>query len=342
MSARIDTEAIVVDRTGGLDALSLRPLTLSAPAPGEARVRIEAAGVAYADIAMRQGVYPGVRPPFIAGYDCVGVVEAIGEEAEHYVRPGDRVCAVTVTGSCARHINVLARLLVKAPTQISAEKVIAATMNGLTAWQMLTRLASPHAGEWALVHGAAGGAGSILLELARTRGVHTIGSASRSKHPLIEAAGGVPVDYRTEDFVARARAISSGGVVAAFDHIGGAHLRRSLTALRAGGVAVSYGFYEATQGGRIRPLSYLSMRARSTIDAFGLFKAGKSLATYNVQTWRDHRADAYRSDLAAVMAMLAEGSIDPPVDSVFPLERTREAQSRLEAKAAAGKIVLTC
>ena len=335
-------EAVLVERPCTADALRLVATKLPPPRPSEAQIRIEAAGVAYADIALRRGVYPGAALPAVLGYDLVGRVEALGSDGFSELRVGDRVVAVTVTGGYARRANVETRLLARAPEGVEAAKLAAIALNGLTAWQMVRRLAPPAAGEFMLVHGAAGGAGALLLDIGRDAGAQMIGTVSAGKRGVVTARGAAAIDYRAEDFVARARALSGGGVVAAFDHVGGAHLKRSLRALRAGGVAVSYGFYNATRGGRVRPLSYLGTRLSSGVDAFALFKAGASLATYNIQSWRDARPLAYAEDLAAVIAAVAAGRIDPEIADTLPLERAGEAHRKLESAAIAGKLVLLC
>ena len=141
-------------------------LRLPPPAPGEARVALEAAGVAYADIMMRQGAYPGHAPPVTPGYDFVGRVEAVGPGVTG-IAVGQRVVGVTTTGSYATRRNVKVEWLVPAPENVDAALLVAVALNGVTAWQMLHRVANPAAGESMLVHGAAGGVGTLLLDLAR-------------------------------------------------------------------------------------------------------------------------------------------------------------------------------
>lgn len=337
MRAMTSTQSILLDPSG---ALTLQDSPLPPPGPMQAQVRIEASGVAYADIVMRADLYPGVKAPVVPGYDFVGVVEALGEGADAFAQVGDRVVAVTVTGSYARARNVDARWLALAPKDLPAAQIVAATMNGLTAWQMFHRLARPAAGESVLVHGAAGGVGSLLLDLARAAGAKAIGTASKGKHAFVEAKGATPIDYRAEDFLARTLALSSGGVAAGFDHLGGSHFARTLKALRPGGVGVVYGAYDATKGGKARPLAFLDLLFGSSLNTLSLFQASKGAAGYNVQTGRDSRPDAYRADLAALMAGLEAGLLQPEVAAVLPLAQAAEAQRMLESASVIGKIVL--
>lgn len=182
-----------MSRTGAAKVLKAREVTLPPPGPGEVRVAIEAAGIAFADIMMRQGAYPGVKAPVTPGYNFIGRVEALGEGVGGLAL-GQRVAALTVTGSYATRRNVDARWVVAAPDTVDAGKLVAGVLNGLTAWQMAHRVAQAGAGEWVLVHGAGGGVGSILLDLARLAGVKAIGTASSGKRAAVEAKGGIHLD----------------------------------------------------------------------------------------------------------------------------------------------------
>jgi NADPH:quinone reductase-like Zn-dependent oxidoreductase len=327
-------------RTGGVEVLRGREVELPSPGPGEARVAIEAAGVAFADIVMRTGLYPGVKAPVTPGYDFVGRIEALGPGVED-VQVGQRVAALTVTGSYATRRNVQARFLVAAPEHAPAEALVAGVLNGLTAWQMFHRVAGAVAGEWVLVHGAAGGVGGLLLDLARLAGVKAVGAASAGKRAEVEAKGGVHVDYRAEDVAARAVEISDGGVVAAFDHVGGPHLKAaSLAALRDGGTAVLYGGYDATKGGKARPGAMLKMLLADRLSALKLFSESRGVVGYNVTSWRDARPEAYRQDLAKVLGLIGQGEIQPRIAKVLPLSEAGQAQALLQSAKLAGKIVL--
>lgn len=327
-------------RTGAAEVLQGRSVVLEPPGAGEARVAIEAAGVAFADIVMRTGLYPGVKAPVTPGYDLIGRVEALGPGVEGF-SVGQRVAALTVTGSYADRRNVQARYLVPAPEDVGAESLVAGVLNGLTAWQMFHRVASAQAGEWVLVHGAAGGVGGLLLDLARLSGVRAIGTASAGKRVVVEAKGGVHIDYRSEPVAERARALSGGGVVAAFDHLGGPHLKAaSIASLRNGGTAVLYGGYDATRGGKMRPGAMIRMLTADRLSALKLFSASQGVVGYNVTSWRDARPDAYRQDLAAVMALIGAGELLPQIGATFPLAEAAKAQELLQSTGVAGKIVL--
>ena len=327
-------------RKGAASVLTPLERRLPPPGPGEARVAIEAAGVAYADIMVRQGVYTGQSPPVTPGYDFVGRVEAVGGGVTG-LSIGQRVAGITVSGSYATRRNVDAQWLAPAPEGVDAAKLVAAVLNGVTAWQMLHRIANPVPGEWVLVHGAAGGVGSLLLDLARLAGVRAVGSASASKADVVRGYGAEPVDYRSEDVAAQARTLSGGGVVAAFDHLGGKHFKKvSMAALRPGGVGVLYGAYDMTRDGKVNPLAIADLVLNASFSSLGLFGKGQGVVTYSAQPWRDARPLAYQLDLAAVLKLVGDGALSPLVGATFPLREAAQAQRALESRSVAGKIVL--
>ncbi len=313
---------------------------LPPPAPGEVRVAIEAAGVAYADIMMRQGMYSGQSLPVTPGYDFVGRVEVLGPGVLG-LAAGQRVAGVTVSGSYATRRNVNAQWLAPAPEGVDAAKLVAAILNGVTAWQMFHRIASPAAGEWVLVHGAAGGVGTLLLDLAKLAGVKAVGTVSANKADVVRARGGAAIDYRREDVAARARALSGGGVVAAFDHVGGKHFKKvSMAALRPGGTGVLYGAYDMTRDGKVNPLAIADLLLNASFSSLGLFGKGQGVVAYSMQVWRDGRPLAYRQDLADVLKLVEDGALSPLVGATFPLREAAKAHRALETRSVTGKIVL--
>lgn len=329
-----------IPRKGPATVLTAVERGLPPPAAGEVRVAIEAVGVAYADIMMRQGVYAGHKPPITPGYDLVGRVEAVGPDVKD-LAIGQRVAGITVFGSYATRRNVPARWLVPAPEGVDAGRLVAAVLNGVTAWQMLHRVTHPAPGEWVLVHGAGGGVGGLLLDLARIAGVRAIGTASRGKADAIIQRGGEPVDYAREDVVARAMALSDGGVAAAFDHLGGKHFKTvSMPSLRPGGVGVFYGAYDVSRGGKVNPLAVADLLLNARFSSLGLFAKGQGVVAYSSEPWRDERPAAYRSDLATVLKLVADGVLMPEVGAAYPLRAAAEAHRALEARSVTGKIVL--
>ena len=329
-----DTE-IVMPREGGPDVLVVArresPRDLKG---GEAVVRVEAAGVSFAEVQMLRGRYFNQpKFPFVPGYDLVGIVEGIGESVDDGL-VGRRVAALTETGAWADRVTLDAEKLAPVPEGLDPAEAVAAVTNGVTAWQMLHRAASVRAGQTVVVHGASGGVGTLLVQLARLAGAEVIGTASASKHEYVRSLGAVPVDYKNEDVAKRVREISPDGVDAVFDHVGGPGLVGSWRMLRRGGTLVSYGSASmlSRTGHRLRP--YLPTFGR--ILLWNTLPNGKRATFYYVKRWPKF----FREDLSKVLALLAGGEIEAHVDSRLPLERASEALGLLVSGKASGKVVL--
>ena len=334
---------VVIARKGGPDALELRDEPLDPPKAGEVQVRIRMSGVAFGDILKREGFVPKQpRPPYTPGYDLLGVVEVPGDSG---FRVGQRVAAFWGNGGHARRANVPAKLLVPVPDAVNDEDACALILNGITAYQMLHRVARIKTGERALVHGAAGGVGTVLLELARLAGVSCFGTASKGKHDVVRGYGAVPIDYRSEDFVARIK--GEGGVDAVFDPIGGDHLKKSHAVLKKGGRLVCFGisstFWSSTQGpaevavGRYKQL----LKTFPLIGFYKLLPDGRSASFYGIGESKVSRGGTIQEDLARIFAWRAEGKLGAPlIGARFPLEKARDAHALMGSGGTTGKILL--
>lgn len=329
-----------IPKKGPAGVLELVERKLPPPKAGEVRVAIEAVGVAYADIVIRRGLYNSEPIPLTPGFDLVGRIEGLGPGTAG-LSIGQRVAGMTITGSYATRRNVQACCLAPAPEGCDAAALVAATLNGVTAWQMFHRVANAEAGDWVLVHGAAGGVGSLLVDFARMAGVNVIGSASPSKSSVVAGRGAVVVDYARENVAKRAQDISGGGVIAVFDHVGGRHFKNvSIPTLRAGGIGVLYGGYDATRGGKLRPLALLDLVANGRFSSFGLFARSIGAVGYSAPAWQKERHNLYLKDLAEILALVGDGKLSPLIGAVYPLAEAAAAHVALENRAVAGKIVL--
>ena len=325
---------IVMPREGGPEVLETHRRDLPAPDPGQVIVRVEAAGVAFSEVQMLKGRYFGQpKFPFVPGYDLVGEVEEVGEGVDENM-VGARVAALTETGSWADRVALDAKDATPVPDGLDPADAVAAVTNGVTAWQMLHRAASVRPGQTVLVHGASGGVGTLLVQLARLAGAEVIGTASTSKHEYVRALGAAPVDYR-DDVTAKVREISPGGVDAVFDHVGGPGLVDSYRMLRRGGTLVTYGSASTLDGSTghwIKP--YLPIFAR--VLRWTATPDGKRATFYYVKRW----PKLFRQDLSTVLSLLAAGKIEAHVARRIPLEEASEALELLASGKASGKVVL--
>lgn len=325
---------VVVTRFGGPEAVEVAEGELAEPGAGEVQVRVLASGVAFGDVLKRRGLVPGLRPPFTPGYDLAGEVVRGGPGATRFA-PGDRVAAFVMNGANVDVANVPEHLLVPVPSGLAAETAAALVLDGVTAWQLLHREAKVRRGERVLVHGGAGGVGTLLLQLARLAGVTAYATASAGKHPVVERLGAIPIDYRAEDFVAAVRRLAPDGVDAVFDPIGGASLPRSRSVLRRGGRLVVYGAASAVDRGRA---GFVGTIARVVL--YRLLPGGRSTSIYGIGRAGGLGDPAIREDLTRVLDLAARGELAPVIGARLPLADARRAHEQKERGGPAGKLLL--
>ncbi|MYW06316.1 zinc-binding dehydrogenase [Streptomyces sp. SID3343] len=324
--------------TSGLE-VRVRPMP--APGSGQALLAVEASGVSFAEQQMRRGKYwdqPAF--PFVPGYDLVGTVLRVGPGVDTAL-VGRRFAALTKVGGWTSHAVVEAADLVEVPAGIDPAEAETVVVNGITAWQMLHRRARIRNGQTILVHGANGGVGSTLVQLARHAGVRVIGTASPRHHQAVRDLGAVPLDYRAPDLPALVRALAPNGVDAVFDHIGGDSIVDSFKLLARGGTLVSYGTAATKNKPGSSRLPVLKLIARLQIR--NLLPNGRHTHFFNVWAGK-RRAEAFRTrlrtDLTNVFALLADGTITAQVAARIPLTRAGEAMALAESGTVTGKVVL--
>jgi len=329
---------VVVTRHGGPDVLQVVEEDLPEPQAGEVRVKILAAGVSAYDLMHRRsGSLPGTPSvPFTPGEDIVGAVDKLGERVSTVER-GQRVASYPRGGGYAEFICLPASELVPVPEGVDPAEAVCLVTNYLTAHMLLHQTASVQRGERVLVHGAAGGVGSALLELGKLAGLEMYGTASKYNHELVSALGATPIDYCTEDFVERIRSLTGDGVDAVFDPVGGARqIWHSYRALRKGGRLVSFGMAAMSKAGvGVIPLSLLM------VILLKLVPDGKQARmSPNLAVFAPEHSDWYRATLAELLDLLAEGRMKPVVAERIPLAEAARAHELLERGGYAGKVVL--
>ena len=244
---------VVVSERGGPDVLQIFEEPMPVPGPGEIRVKTLAAGVSAFDVMLRSLSFPGFpKPPFTPGVDVVGVVDARGHEVTA-PDEGDTVAALLDMGggSYTEYLCIPADRAVPVPAGVDPGLAVCVVANYLTAHTMMHQGAKVKAGESVLVHGAAGGTGTALLELGALAGLEMYGTASKHNHDAVLSYGATPIDYRSEDFVERIRELTGNGVDVVFDQIGGTRqVWRSYRALRKGGRLIWFGVAGTKHHGR--------------------------------------------------------------------------------------------
>jgi NADPH:quinone reductase-like Zn-dependent oxidoreductase len=335
--------AIWITKPGPADVLEVRETPDPPLRAGEIKVRVRAAGLNFAEIMARQGMYPDAPPPpSVVGYEAAGVVEALGAGVAGPA-VGTRVLVLTRFGGHADVVCVPERQVLPMPDGMSFEEAAALPVNYLTAYHMLFRVACVRPRERVLVHMAAGGVGLAVIELCQTiGGVEIFGTASGSKHALLREKGCThPIDYRATDYAEAVRGLTGGrGVDVVLDALGGRDWRKGYDLLRPAGRLVAFGFANMASGGRRDVFHVISEAVGIPLfTPVGLMDTNRSVAGVNVGHLWDE-TELLREELEALLALYREGRVRPHVDAVFPFAEAAAAHRRIESRKNVGKVVL--
>jgi NADPH2:quinone reductase len=317
---------VVVEQPGGPEQLRIVEMPKPEPGPGQALVKIAAAGVNFIDIYHRTGLYK-VDPPITLGMEGAGVVEAVGEGVTE-VAPGDRVAYAMARGSYAEYAVVPAWMLVKLPPALDFQSAAAAMLQGMTAHYLTHSTYPLKAGDSCLIHAAAGGVGLLLVQMAKMRGARVFGTVSTpAKAELARQAGAdVVILYTEQDFLEVVRRETNGrGVDVVYDSVGAATWEKSLDCLRPRGMMVSFG----NASGPVPPFQPLILSQKGS-----LFLTRPTLAHYT----------ATREELlwraGDVLSWVQDGRLKLRIERVYKLEEAAEAHRALESRATSGKLLI--
>lgn len=319
-------KAIRVHEFGGPEMMRYEDVPVPQPGEGEARVKIEAAGLNFIDIYHRTGQYPA-NMPVIPGMEGAGVVDAIGPGVT-VVKPGDRVAYAMQQGSYAEYAIVQAWKLVLVPQEVTLQQAAAVMLQGMTAHYLSHSTYPLSEKDTALVHAAAGGVGHLLVQLAKHRGARVIGTVStQEKAELSRKAGADEVIIYTQaDFETETKRMSGGkGVEVVYDSVGKTTFDKSLNCLRPRGCLVLYG----QSSGAVGPLDPQELNRKGS-----LFLTRPSLGHYAA----DREELLWRA--GDLFNWIASGELDLRIDQTFPLSEAPEAHSYIEDRKTKGKVLL--
>lgn len=319
-------KAIRIEQPGAPEVMQLAELPTPSPGPGQALVRVEAAGVNFIDIYQRTGVYK-LPLPFTPGQEGAGTVESIGEGVTE-VHAGDRVAWAGPVGSYATHQVLPAARLVPLPEGLDAKRAAAAMLQGMTAHYLAHDTFPLRQGHVCLMHAAAGGVGQIFTQFARKLGAHVIGTAGGpAKVAKARAAGAHDVvDYRSQDFEVEVKRLTGGkGVDVVYDSVGKDTWEKSLRCLRPRGMLVLFG----QSSGTVPPIE-----PQALAQGGSLFFTRPTLVSY-VLTRQELLARA-----GAVLGAVQRGEIQLQIEKSLPLVDAPEAHRMLAGRATSGKLLL--
>ena len=319
-------KAVRVHKYGGPEVLTPEEIPIPEPKVGEARVKIEAAGVNYIDIYQRTGLYP-MKTPFTLGTEGAGIVDAVGPDVTE-VKKGDRVGYAMIPGSYAEYAIVAAARLVPIPSNIEARVAAALMLQGMTAHYLTHNTYSLKKGDTALIHAAAGGVGLLLIQIAKQLGATVIGTVStEAKAKLAKEAGADHVILYTQtDFLAEVKKLTDGrGLEVVYDSVGQTTFDKSLECLRPRGYMVLFG----QSSGPVAPFDPARLAARGS-----LFLTRPSLAHYSLD-----RAELLQR-ASDIFNWAAAGTLKVRIDKSFPMAEAAEAHRQLEGRKTTGKVIL--
>jgi NADPH:quinone reductase-like Zn-dependent oxidoreductase len=335
---------VVISRYGRPEVLEVREAPDPVAGEGEVRIAVRTAGVNFADVLARMGLYPDApKPPAVVGYEVAGVVDAVGAGVTR-VHPGDRVMALTRFGGYATSVVAPEASVFPVPAGVSDAEAAALPVNYLTALVALYRLANIAPGETVLIHGAAGGVGIAATQLANLRRATIVGTASAAKHDALRAFGvRVAIDPRVADVAQEVMAFTGGrGVDVVLDPIGGRSFATSYQLLAPLGRLVLYGVSAVAPGERRS--WWRAARTLLEMPAFrplSLMNRNRGVFGLNLgRLWGEQRQLA--AGMQLLLQELESGRLRPVVARTFPLDRAAEAHRFLQSRASIGKVVLTC
>ena len=334
---------IVTTTTGDIDVLKVQAKPDPTPGEGEVVIRVRAAGLNFADILSRQGLYPDSPPkPCVMGYEVSGVVEALGKGVNSSFE-GKSVVALTRFGGQAEKIAVKATQMFEKPDRLTFEQGAAIPVNYLTAYALLVVMGSLHAGESVLIHNAGGGVGLAALDIAKKIGAETFGTASPGKHKFLTDRGlDHPIDYRNQDWLEVLKQLTNGrGVDLVIDPIGGPHWKKSYAALRHTGRLGMFGMSTASASGLAGKLKMLKAVIQTPrFHPLSMLNKNRGVFGLNLgHLW--HEPEKVAVWMRELLRGVDEEWIQPHVDQAFAFDDVGKAHRYMEERKNIGKVVLT-
>ena len=331
--------AVLVKNSSANDSFEIREIEKPKAEEGQVLIKVEAFGLNFADIMARQGIYQDCPPlPAVIGYDVVGEVVEIGLGVDN-VQVGDRVTAMTRFGAYAEYAITDYRACAKIADAYPVGKATALTTQYCTAYYCLEEMLNLYPGDKVLIHAAAGGVGTALVQLAKHKGCEifgTAGSAEKLEY-LRELGVDHPINYRSSDFEQEVRKLAGdGGLDAVFDPVGGDSVKKGLRLLGSGGRIVLFGASSMTGTNVFGKIS--------AGLGFGFYHpaefmmASKSMIGVNMLRIADNRPMVLKRCLEKVVQLVEDGVLDPTEAKVFPIEELAEAHEFLEGRKSIGKV----
>ncbi len=336
-------KAIYITKYGNSDqAFDIRETDIPSPGPREICIKVVSSGLNFADVVARRGLYQDAPPnPAIIGYDVAGYIYAVGSEVVDYTE-GQKVVALTRFGGYAEYAIAKVEGVALLPPEYDLHKATALATQGCTAYFCAEECVSLHQGDKVLVQAAAGGVGSLLVQIAKHRGCVVYGTASSKKQDFLKVLGvDQAIDYTQDSFKDIIAADHPDGIDVVFDSVGGKSFKHGMSILGPGGRMVSYGAASQIKGNKTNKL-----QAAGVVFGFGLFTPiallmnSKSIITVNMLRIADHKANVFQHVMTQVVKLAEQGIINPTLSKTFDVSDIASAHEFLESRQSIGKVTL--
>jgi NADPH:quinone reductase-like Zn-dependent oxidoreductase len=338
---------VVITRHGPPEVLKVEERPDPSVGPGQLRVEVKAAGINFADLLARSGMYPDApKPPCVVGYEVSGVVESVGAGVERF-EVGDRVLGGAKFNGYAELVTCAEDDVIPLPERLSFEQGAAVPVNYATAHAGLVLMGGLREGDRVLIHAAAGGVGIAGSQIARNIGAEIFGTASAGKHDAIRSHGVThAIDYGSVDFEDAVRELTNGeGIDLAFDAIGPSSFRKDYRLLRPGGRLVCFGLSEVQTGesrnipGLLKGLAGMTTATMPWWKSLAMMNENKGVFGLNMLSWWETEGNLRRV-IEPLEPGLADGSLEPVVAESFPFDRAPDAHRFIHERRNIGKVVL--
>jgi len=333
---------VVINKAGTPDVLSVQEFSDLTPSEGEVSIQVKAAGINFADILSRQGLYQDAPPtPCTVGYEVSGIVDAVGASVDTNL-VGQEVIAMSRFNGQASQVVAPEIQVFPKPSSLSFEQGASIPVNYLTAWQSLVICGALQAEDSVLIHNAGGGVGLAALEIAKKIGATTYGTASPGKHDFLREKGlDHAIDYRNKDWEKElANLTNNKGVELIIDPIGGKSWRKSYRSLRSTGRLCMFGISTAAGNGFANQWRLLKLITEIPFfHPISLMNQNKSVFGVNMgHLW--HESEKIKVWMHKILEGVEQGWVNPQVDKVFSFEQASDAHRYIEERRNKGKVIL--
>lgn len=337
-------KAIYIEKTGPAQkAFNIKESDIPQAAARDVCIKVECFGLNFADVLARQGLYPDAPPlPSLIGYDVAGHIHAVGSEVTEF-QAGQRVTALTRFGGYAEYATTMVEGVALIPEDLDFPTATALATQACTAYFCTDESVKLYEGDRVLIQAAAGGVGSVLVQIAKSKGCIVYGTASSAKQDFLRQLGvDYPIDYTTDDFSEKIKDSLGDypGIDVAFDSIGGKAFKKAFKLLGPGGRLVFIGAASQLKNGKSNIFNTLGMAAGFGIySPIQLVMSSKALIGVNMLRIADNRPHVFQSVLENVVQLWKDKVIQPHIGKVFEATDIAEAHEYLESRKSMGKVV---